>query len=154
MKLITHYTRVLVMVFYKIFYRINPEHEIFKGYLVLYLSNLGFEDVPDFLHNERLLRQLEFLDDHGYKRNYNGAVFIAGCCYAEQMLGFKHHHQCLSFGQTLSDIFKHRHEFEDKDKAIVISEALNRNGLAETTEISRLLRTAINLILPYQKGRR
>lgn len=149
MKILNKAYLYLVGLFYNIFYRINPEQEVFVGYLTHYLSRLGFDNVHLFLNNERVQRQTEFLNYHNYKQNYQGAVFIAGCCYAEFSLGFKHHHQCLAFGQTLSDVFNHRHQFEEKPRSVVIAESLERMGVTETVKLSRELNKAIDKILTY-----
>lgn len=147
MKLFVNIYQEFMAVFYNLFYRINADHEVFRGYLTHYLSLLGQKDVHQFLHNERLQRQLEFAQYHNYAHNYKGAVFIAGCCYAEYVLKYSHHHQCLSFGQTLADAFMHRHEIETKTKSMIVEEAIGRNGLTSTSKLMRDLNKALTLII-------
>ncbi|AUR81054.1 hypothetical protein FDJ25_gp126 [Vibrio phage Aphrodite1] len=147
MKYVTSFFLELQRMFYAIFYRINANHEVFHGYLSYYLGLLEFDDIHQFLHNERLQRQLEFLKYHNYKHDYTGAVFIAGCIYAEYTLKYKHHHQCLSFGQTLADAFIHRHCLETMSREALITESLERCGLTRTNQLSRDLTKTLTLIL-------
>ena len=144
-----YYLKLPMIWFYQLVYRINPDQEQFKGYLTHYLSCLGFKEVSPWLHNERVTKQLNFLEEYGYKPDFRGAVFIAGCNYAQGMLRYGRFHRCLAFGETLADIFKHRHEFPTKTKPVVISEAIARNELNETHQLARDLSKAIDLLLSH-----
>lgn len=137
----------LITKFYSWFYKLDSHQEIFKGYLSHYLGSMGLGSDVLLLHNERVARQLEFLELHNYKCDYQGAVFIAGCIYAERVLAFPTYHQCLSFGVALSDLFSHRHQFVTMSVNEVISQSLERVHLTETRLLSKQLNTVIKQIV-------
>ncbi|BAW98280.1 hypothetical protein [Vibrio phage pTD1] len=144
--MIKHYLGIFINLFYRCFYKLDPEQEVFKGYLKHYLGLMGIGEAQLLIHNERVARQLEFLNMHHYKCDFNGAVFIAGCIYAERELGYTMHHQCLSFGNALSDVFKHRHQFTSMPVHEVISQSLDRVHLHETHKLAKELTTAVKTI--------
>ncbi|AGB07251.1 hypothetical protein [Vibrio phage VP4B] len=145
--MIKYYLGVYIKWFYRCVYKLDPDQEVFKGYLKHYLGMMGISESHLLIHNERVVRQLEFLNMHNYKCDFNGAVFIAGCIYAERVLGYRMHHQCLSFGNALSDVFRHRHQFTTTSIHEVVTQSLERVCLTETHKLSKDLTNAVKSII-------
>ncbi|UVD32107.1 hypothetical protein [Vibrio phage phiKT1028] len=145
--MIMHYVRFFQELYFRVVYRLDPKQEMFKGYLKHYLGCLGVDETKHHVHNERITRQIEYLTQHGYRTDFHGAVFIAGCIYAQFTLRYPMHHQCLSFGCALADLFRHRHELKEKAQEVVISETLERVYLTETRQLYKDLNKAISSII-------
>lgn len=125
----------------------NQELEEFRAHLKTYLTKLGYLKPDSFLCKERLVRQIEFLKQHGYKPDYTGAVFIAGCNYAHGKLKYQRQHQILSFSDTLTDVFVHRHDLGTMERKDVISRSMETVGLTFDPKLYRdLSRAVVNLL--------